>query len=588
MKRYIVFFSILYFVILLFIGWRYYVLVQPVQKEVCGPLLAYMSTVQTKQMDGMILFTPDDGQKAPDLACFSDKAMQTSWGNWYDSSVGAFPKNGLGKLHCEYCFKHHCNGDGDLRLDLIDLDVRGLDESSFVEEMDAFRKDADNNKSPSLLLQSATLPCSQLYFEEPQEKNVPHGSIYRIIPFGQRGSFVPQSVNTVVAMSTFLPGHTNQVLLVDIRDGEPYTGTIEVELVRDPSDTDDHTNDFRIAAVPYTKQNNTYIIQADESGITSMIMTIQRDIKLRFTAGDKSYEHKFVLNERPFYASVIGAFNPNLEWPTMNIDFAGGPQDVVVDYFIDNAWFDRQLVHAKDTKQFKLMPRYEYIRSEKAWNDRIDIIYARVSLSGFPTEEPCQTFAIPASAEFFEDRFKIGAIYQEFVKLHHLNNGEFETAMEAASVVYDIYTNPNIQQEPWAKEMFALAIPLINRNDREDSSGDHHFSLKDYNYSSFMLKRLAQEHDPRVITLPFDDKKAMYNAHHTSGFGLVIWLLGGLIASVVCARNIRIRRQRVWFDDAAKGKAKGVLPGIPLVLIGIIVVLGICFVFAVYSLIQNY
>ncbi len=598
MKRTIII-SILYFVILFLIVSIYFTHIQLILKEDCGPLVAQMSTVQTKQMDNLILFTIDDEQKMPDSELFSDKGLFTRWGNyfsdkglftrwgnWEDAYINYFPRNGFGDLHCERCNEHYCPGD--LQLDLIDIDLRGIDESTFVEKMGDFKKAEENNKIPPLLLQTATLPCSQLHFEEPLQKNVPHGPRYRIIPFGLRGSFVPQSVNTVVAGSTFLPGHANRVFIVNITDGEPYTGPIKVEQILDPSGTDDDIKELGISAVPYTKQNNTYIIQADESGITSMLMTIQRDIKLRFTAGDKSFEHEFVLNERPFNANVIGSFNPKVDLPTMYIDFAGERQDMVIDYFIDNAWFDRQLVHASDTKQFKLTPKYKYISPEKAWNDQIDIIYARVSPSGFPTEEPYQTFAIPASAEFFEDRFEIGAIYQEFVKLHYLNNGHFGTAMDAASVAYDIYTDPNIQQEPWAKEMFALAMPLINRNDREDSRGDHHFSLKDYNYESFMLNRLAQEHDPRVITLPFDDKKVISHAHRTSGIWLVIWLLGGLIAYVICARNIRIRRQRAWFDAAAMGKAKGVMPGIPMGFVYIIALLGMGLVATVYSYIQYY
>ncbi|MBQ9817600.1 MAG: hypothetical protein IJM59_09100 [Proteobacteria bacterium] len=475
-----------------------------------------------------------------------------------------------------------------LNYDLLNFDMDEYSESELKKKLSDIETDEVVYKRGADAVKSASVYCRELQFENNYDSGKlveKTGPLYDIYPFGQSYEIANQSLNKVVVPSAFLPGLPNQVLFVDIRDGQPYQGTIEIEQISPSSESHDGAKSFQIDGAGSVKTDNPggsprFAITADESGVTSFLLTIHEKTKLRFKAGDKIYESAFSPNRLPFHAEVTGR---DLAYATIRIDFRDEPTDMVVDYFVGNTWTERQKIPKPGTRsaQLKLLPNFQYKRGTRSWNDQFDIVYVRLSKSGFPIDKSYQTFALFASSEPYEDRFKIGAIYQDFVKLHYLKLGKQDEAKNAASQIYDLYHEPEAQLKSWCADMFAVAPVLLSdrnmtaetRSRTANGMGRRQLSIRDHNIETYLLSRLALEHRPKAVSVPFDDNPKTHGRHIAAVVSLMILLFGGVLVFMYIAARMRDAQQRAWYDTVANMGSRSRKPHIPQYFVIIIIFL---------------
>ncbi len=201
---------------------------------------------------------------------------------------------------------------------------------------------------------------------------------------------------SVLAPSAFMIGEPNEVLLLNIRDGEPYAG------------------DFVIEQINIVPAPEPQIVHADDSGITSFPLSIYARADFKITAGDEVVYATFVPMERPFHAEItdfcIDSFG---HFPRVHVTPSGGRYPIIVDYFVGNVWLDRQIVPAEEIDDFKLQPSLY-------GNNNPFIVYARLSNSEIPADEYSQMFAFVAASHasylpfYPEPESEFGLIFHEF------------------------------------------------------------------------------------------------------------------------------------------------------------------------------
>ena len=556
-------------------------------------------------------FSPWQFPHLPNLVQYTvDNPGNASLGNrktvmtgWHDKDDDAFrladdiryekiPQNGVGYFQlpgCTYQYGMHC---GDLSFSLLNTD-----ETDKEKLDDEFYFDAVIGRHSKRIVDTKKFQSDLIFFDNPEDIYIPKYNSYTVIPFGREHQAAPLSLNTAEAPAAFLPGVPNRVLYADIRDGEPYAGNIEIEQIYSSDNTAE--DNIHISNISYHQQPGNgaphYTIEADVSGVTSFLLAIQKKTRIRFTAGDNIYEKAFEPLELPFNAFVIGDFVPFSE-PYISVTFPGEPQDMVVDFFTGNAWFGRQEVAAENTGRFalKLPPGIVFGKSGRAWHDNVGIVYARLSLNGFPQDKAAQTFALISSGDTIEDRFKIGAIYQNFVKLHDMDmplmdidSAQYHKISHAAERIFNLYKAPDAQKESWCSDIFAVVPALLNdRNMYTERGGRQTLSVRDMNIEAFLRHRLARAHRPWTLSAEFGANPALASSRSTANKFWIIWLIAGIIAFLVYGLRLRNLRQKAWFDAAAQNKAEGLLPGMPLWIVATVVLLCLAFAYAMYTAVQ--
>ena len=413
---------------------------------------------------------------------------------------------------------------------------------------------------------------------------------YSIMPFGLEHTPSSHSLQKLVVPAAFMPGKSNRVFYADIRNGVPYQGDIVIQQV--PGAGEANPDEIQIEGIAYRKNANNgaveYVINADESGVTAFELTAQKQTRIRILAGTEVTKKTIKPGEMPF--SAVQTID-NDGKSRIHVSFAGEPQDMVVDYFSGNAWFYHQEIKAADTAGFALTPmRLKFPR--RSWNDKQELVYARLSLKGDSEDAYHQTIPVIVSYknEPESDAFRIGLLYQEFVRLHDLEAGDYDNAMKAAENIYNLYNDPKRQRDTWCSDIFAFVpVLLSDRNkgwERVGLQKKQQFKLQDKNIEEYLLTRLAQSHHPEMKTVVFKGTSDVKKTCRASFIFWLIWLIVGIAGFLVYGLRVRELRQKAWFDDAAIHKAVGVLPGMPGWLMAVIAVLALMLVYVVYGTIQ--
>ena len=113
------------------------------------------------------------------------------------------------------------------------------------------------------------------------------------------------------------------------------------------------------------------------------------------------------------------------------------------------------------------------------------------------------------------------------------------------------------------------------------------FKLQDKNIEEYLLTRLAQSHHPEMKTVVFKGTSDVKKTCRASFIFWLIWLIVGIAGFLVYGLRVRELRQKAWFDDAARHKAVGVLPGLPGWIMAVIVVLALMLAYVLYTIIQT-
>ena len=521
-----------------------------------------------------------------------DKKRHNYMGTYY-IEADTLPEAGTGYMILPICFdlnETHCS---DLRFSTINSD-----ESNLEKLKDQFY---DSVIPKDQIIDTKDVNKKRIYLNPRNEAFGTQRADYDVIPFGLKHQTCQLNLNTVVAPTWFLPGKPNEVLYVDIRDGIPYQGNIIIEQVAVSPEDIEEDNDIQVSNLSHppttTAGVNRYTIDANISGVTSINLTIQKKSRVRFTAGDKVIEQVFDPHEGPFQAFESGDLSLRQKAPTIRVIFPDEPQDLVVDYFDGNAWFDRQEIKASDTSEFKLTPKINLGSPMELRKNEVYIFYARLSLHGFPTDEPHQTFPLIAYPWGVDDNYRIGIYYQEFAKLHEIENDNYNAVRFAATTIYDIYNNPKIQSEAWGSDMFALVPVLLDKRHiaveekDDDEDNDEYRSLKldpihDRPLVAFLSDRLARAHNPQIIQVEFGSNKTIQPRNRIAHILLALWSAFGIIALSIYGWRIRNRRQKEWFDQAAKVETMGLMPGIPIWILLSLLILCITMGYALYTTIQ--
>ena len=233
--------------------------------------------------------------------------------------------------------------------------------------------------------------------------------------------------------------------------------------------------------------------------------------------------------------------------------FAGEPQDMAVDYFSGNVWFYHQEIKAADTAEFELVPMYlKYPR--RSWNDLQEVVYARLSLHGFPNDGYYQTFpgivsdklpesiANRISDKIGKDSFRIGLLYQELLKLHDMEAGDYDNAMKAAEKIHELYNDPERQRDSWCSDVFAFVPALLSDRNmgskRFGSQIKQQFQLHDKNIEEYLLYRLAQSHHPEALSVVFNSSSRVRRICR------IIWLIVGILGFLIYCLYARSCRKR--------------------------------------------
>ena len=414
--------------------------------------------------------------------------------------------------------------------------------------------------------------------------------VYSIMPFGLAHNPSSHSIQKLVVPAAFMPGKSNRVLYADIRDGMPYQGDIVIQQVPGAGNTD--PDEIQIDGIAYRKNANNgaveYVINADESGVTAFEIMAQKQTRIRILAGTEVTEKTIKPGEMPFSAVSTSDEDGKTR---IHVSFAGEPQDMVVDYFSGNMWFYHQEVKAADTAGFELIPMH-LKPHRRSWNDTQELVYARLSLRGNSEDAYHQTIPVIVSYqnEPESDAFRIGLLYQEFVRLHDLEAGDYDNAMKAAENIYNLYNDPKRQRDTWCSDIFAFVpVLLSDRNKgwvRVGWQKKQQFKLQDKNIEEYLLTRLVQSHHPEMMSVEFKGTSDVKKTCRTGFVFWLIWIIVGFAGFLVYGLRVRAQRQKAWFDDAARHKAVGVLPGMPVWIMAVIAVLALMLVYVFYETIQ--
>ncbi len=518
---------------------------------------------------------------------------------WFDQSqiyIGWYDPRHLGNDDFERRYEHN---DGVVR---VDLPSHGTVRSHIPECYSQYGRHCHNDDLRFLMNGNGNdkldVDGGKLSFDHPDNfwvnQRTPTGlsEVYSIMPFGLEHTPSSHSLQKLVVTAPFMPGKSNRVLYADIRDGLPYQGDIVIQQVPGAGET--NPDEIQIDGIAYRKNANNgaveYVINADESGVTAFELTVQKPTRIRILADAEVTEKTIKPGEMPF--SAVQTID-NDGKSRIHVSFAGEPQDMVVDYFSGNAWFYQQEIKAADTAGFELVPmRLKLPR--RSWNDTQEVVYARLRLRGFWEDMYHQTIPVIVSYknESENDAFRIGLIYQEFVRLHDMEAGDYDNAIKATENIYNLYNDPVRQRDNWCSDIFAFVpVLLSDRNKGWERVGllreqQQQFKLQDKNIEEYLLTRLAQSHHPEMKTVVFNGISGVKKICRVCFIIWLIWLIVGIAGFLIYGLRVRALRQKAWFDDAAIHKAVGVLPGMPGWLMAVIAVLALMLVYVVYGTIQ--
>ena len=427
-----------------------------------------------------------------------------------------------------------------------------------------------------------------MHVEKSKIDGRPGIDVYSVMPFGLEHKASRHSIQKLVVPASFMPGKSNRVLYADIRDGEPYQGDIVIQQVRRAGDTGQDI--IQIDGIASRKNSNEgaseYVINADESGVTAFDLTVQKPTRIRISAGTEVIEKTITPGEMPFSAVQTSDKDGKTR---IQVTFAGEPQDMAVDYFSGNVWFYHQEIKAADTAEFELMQMY-LKTPRRSWNDTQEIVYARLSLHGGADDAYYQTFPVIVSDKKEKDSFRIGLLYQEFLRLHYMEAGDYENAMKTAERIHELYNDPKQQLANWCSDVFAFVpVLLSNRNSgwvRNGLDVQSEFVLRDKNIEEYLLNRLAEAHHPEMLSVVFNGSSGARKTCRICYNIWLIWLIIGVAVFLVYGLRVRAQRQKTWFDEAARHKAVGMLPGMPGWIVAVVAVLAVMLAFVLYATIQ--
>ena len=375
--------------------------------------------------------------------------------------------------------------------------------------------------------------------------------------FSRYASYERRDLISVVAPAAFMMGQPNEVLLVDIKDGDPFAGDFIIEQI----------NVFPVPE-PMT-------VHADPSGVTSVYLTIQAQTDYKITAGDDVFYASFVPLEKPFHAEIsdhnITSFS--FENPKGHVTPSGSPHSVIIDYFVGDVWIDRQIVPSEEIHAFKLTPKLNFtILAAYRY-----ILYARLSYSEYATEDTSQTFAILATKSPLKKRSEYERESEEFGAIYHTIDPNFAQGKSSD------YLKSLENTDPAA---YALARPIAEAMKDKDEAKLK--QLKKYLYS-----RLASQHHPqlKLIANTDDQDKATFeenkHAHHLMiNRILVFWFVLGICAFGLVAFITHRRNRQAWFEAKINGDVDRIPTETPKWLIFVIALLLFGLMISLYYMMQ--
>ena len=424
------------------------------------------------------------------------------------------------------------------------------------------------------------------------------GSFPYTFPFeeGNYNASQPGTELSVITPSSFIPGLPNEVLFVDIHDGEPYQGNIQVTQQNLPGATE------------------PFDTRASSSGVTSLNMTLQNRGDFVFNAGDDRIEVSFDPAEYPFHIRLDSDHISNVYRPHAHVTHSGESKYIYIDYFVGYAWISRQVVPAdRTTLDIELNPDYKFNVEYEP-----EIIYARFSTSGFLEKGKSQTIPLIAKLHgnpnnYSDDEnlsLEFSAIFMAFIKIHKINEyslprrdytissdyrsnyivGDVSNVMRnkylqrtyPIFVVAPIIKSGILDKSEFKKNIVRCANNGVDAADLPDECLDFNpsdYKPLDYNQiRKYLMAQLARQHHPKIkvferqsieLLRGIFEKKKLEKSRNILIF-LMCWCLVGILPFTVAARRIRNRRQQAWFDDASRGGANGVMPGTPLILMVLI------------------
>ena len=431
---------------------------------------------------------------------------------------------------------------------------------------------------------------------------------YRAARFSE-GQYSPKSAFALYQISDFVPGKPNEVLLVDIKDGVPYQGEIVVEQLNAP---------------PGTKPQ---IGQADASGVTSLNITLDDRADFRFTAGNDVLVVSFAPNRKSFHVEVDDYLMLDKQWvnnkqgnkmPHVRITPGGARTDFIIDYFYGYAWINRQIVPAdKLNEEIELDPGFKIIRDDPV------LVYAMI----YPnTLDASESQVFPFVAKHYqsdkpydveaqwsvhtEADMEFSAIYQDYVKIQDLNRINLKKENFRSWYRYEnlfsyvnirkMYETPELQEEYGFSAEASVLKDLLLKDLSVEPNAENVPDTRHLRYSclhgdeckqirKLLFAKLARIYRPDFLEI------ANSREADTPGFTankrakmrrvavlLSIWLAVGVVGFAASARRIRIRRQREYFENAARGKRQGVMPGSPLWMKAVIAALSFGLLMSVY------
>ena len=386
----------------------------------------------------------------------------------------------------------------------------------------------------------------------------------------QDGSYQPGNILAVYPNAPIISNFKNEILFVDIHDGVPYNGDIVIEQLDAPLGTEPQ------------------IQTTSASGVTSLFIELDKHTDYKITAGSDVLNVSFEPDEKPFSVSLIDSnkiYLSSSSKPRVRITPSGktrtlGSNSIIIDYYYDYAWKNRQIVDAQDIGELiELTPICKSNHADK----NVKFIFARFSMIGFEKEEYTQTIPLickPISEPSdISDLKVLSAIYQEYVIIAEID----KLKAERSNYKHGIYSNDDSVVDTVSKmfnthriqekyEIFSVASVLkgfLNADPNFDM-----FSLKNIQLAKYLLNRLASIHHPRMVELTSshefgtqllnDRIKPHKNKMYRFWLYITIWLGIGILVFGTVSRRMRIIRQKAWFDDASRGVEKGELPGSPL------------------------
>ncbi len=449
----------------------------------------------------------------------------------------------------------------------------------------------DRRLGNPFVLKSTTIPCDRFHFFS-KPGIIPFSEEYLKMLGVDREAVKDANLMDVIAPSAFVTGKPNEVLLACYIHGRPCQGDIEIEQLGE-------------------QENRIHkVIQADDTGITAFDLTIDVKSDFRFTVGDEVLNATFtpVPFQKGFHVGIKPGYyippNSYDRYVKLDVDQFGSPKDLKMDVFSDYAWIARRRVFHEYGPEIEfpsglgftpesawyLFKNYEVVRisEEKRRFEPLNtpqILFVRIATydrheaAEILPDEPSQTIPFIVWGDD-KDKFKspdyrlvFGTIYQTFARIDALNEMDDQDKGEQKNKTRSAFDDV-VVIAPYLLE--CMNAPL--------------FSQKKQPFEKYLLAKLAQAHHPQIVTVNDADEvytEEVFRAERgdkirSVSVFVIIWLIVGIILFVVISRDARIRRQQAWFDAAARGEAKGLLPGTPAwgkVMIGVFILV---IVFLVY------